>query len=290
MYDQRQRFFIADTPVRGDVVHLDHALRTILAQRDYPDAIALLLGEMLTAVALLASTLKIEGRLTIQSQGSGPLKWAMAECHLPGQLRALAEWEEGTEFAPATNSEVALTALQGGVLFITIEPEKGERYQGIVPMDQPTLAACLTQYYDLSAQMPSHLTLACTRERSAGLLMQLLPRQEDEKATIDDDLWPRLTTLADTLTAEELLNLPATEILYRLYHEETVRLADAEPLHFGCTCSQQRCEAALQQIGADAVRELLEEEDEIRMDCQFCHAQYRFGPEAALALFGLHMS
>ncbi|WP_026471544.1 Hsp33 family molecular chaperone HslO [Alkanindiges illinoisensis] len=290
MTDIRQRFFIEHSPVRGEVVHLAETLQTILKQRDYPKAIELLLGELLAGSALLASTLKIKGRLSLQIQGSGSLKWAMAECNHLGELRALAEWNDDPVLLQADNGNVALGTLKDGVLFINIEPEHGERYQGIVPLEAESLAGCLTQYYDLSAQIPTRLALACDGEQAGGLLIQLLPRNDEEETLVDEDLWPRLTLLTNTLKADELIYLPSQEVLYRLYNEEEVRLPEQENLSFGCTCSRERCEQALRQVGQETVQELLAEQNEIKMDCQFCNAQYRFGPEQALGLFGIHVS
>lgn len=291
MSDLRQRFFIENSPVRGEVVHLEDALQTILAQRTYAPAIQVLLGEMLSATALLASTLKIKGRISLQIQATGTLKWAMAECNHLGELRALADYEEDPHFNQADDSSTVLSSLLNPVLFINIEPEFGERYQGIVPLDKPTLAKCLMQYYDLSAQIPTRIVLASSNQRSGGLLIQLLPRNnEQEQLLVDEDIWPRLTLLTETLKAEELTQLDAQEILYRLYNEEEVRLPEAEKLQFGCTCSRERCAHALEQIGVESVRETLEVQNPIQMDCQFCSTQYSFTAEEALALFGEHLS
>ena len=291
MSDLRQRFYIEDSPIRGEVVHLEEALQTILAQRDYAPAIQVLLGEMLSATALLASTLKIKGRISLQIQASGTLQWAMAECNHLGEVRALADYESDPIFEHAEDSSTVLKTLVSPVLFINIEPEFGERYQGIVPLDKPDLAGCLMQYYDLSAQLPTRISLASNGQRSGGLLIQLLPRNnEEEQKIVDEDLWPRMTMLTSTLKKDELTDLPATEILYRLYNEEDVRLPDAEQLKFGCTCSKERCETALEQIGVNAVRETLEHQNPIEMDCQFCNTRYQFTAEEALALFGEHLS
>jgi len=291
MSDLRQRFFIEDSPVRGEVVHLEEALQTILAQCDYAPAVQILLGEMLSATALLASTLKIKGRISLQIQAAGTFKWAMAECNHLGEVRALADYEEDPHFQAAEDSSTVLKALVNPVLFINIEPEFGERYQGIVPLDKPTLAGCLMQYYDLSAQIPTRIVLASSKSRSGGLLIQLLPRNnEEEQRRVDEDLWPRLTMLTETLKAEELTSLSANEILYRLYNEEEVRLPETEALKFGCTCSKERCATALEQIGVAAVRETLEFQNPIEMDCQFCNTKYTFTAEEALSLFGQHLS
>ncbi|MBP8013004.1 MAG: Hsp33 family molecular chaperone HslO [Acinetobacter sp.] len=291
MSDLRQRFFIEDSPVRGEVVHLEEALQTILKQRDYVPAVQVLLGEMLCATALLASTLKIKGRISLQIQASGTFKWAMAECNHLGEVRALADYEQDPRFLSAEDSSTVLKSLVSPVLFINIEPEFGERYQGIVPLDKGNLAECLIQYYDLSAQIPTRIVLASNAERAGGLLIQLLPRNsEEEQQRVDEDLWPRVTMLTETLKAEELTDLDVNEILYRLYNEEQVRLPEVEALRFGCTCSKERCANALIQIGVSAVRETLEYQNPITMDCQFCSTQYSFSAEEALGLFGEHLS
>ncbi|MCA4814710.1 Hsp33 family molecular chaperone HslO [Acinetobacter towneri] len=291
MSDLRQRFFIEDSPVRGEVVHLEEALQTILKQRDYVPAVQVLLGEMLCATALLASTLKIKGRISLQIQASGTFKWAMAECNHLGEVRALADYEQDPRFLNAEDSSTVLKSLVSPVLFINIEPEFGERYQGIVPLDKANLAECLMQYYDLSAQIPTRIVLASNAERAGGLLIQLLPRNsEEEQQRVDEDLWPRVTMLTETLKAEELTDLDVNEILYRLYNEEQVRLPEVEALRFGCTCSKERCANALMQIGVAAVRETLEHQNPITMDCQFCSTQYSFSTEEALGLFGEHLS
>ena len=291
MSDLRQRFYIEDSPVRGEVVHLEETLQTILAQRDYAPAVQVLLGEMLSATALLASTLKIKGRISLQIQASGSFKWAMAECNHLGEVRALADYEADPRFNAADSSSTVLSTLISPVLFINIEPEFGERYQGIVALDKPNLAGCLMQYYDLSAQIPTRIVLASSAQRAGGLLIQLLPRNsEEEQERVDQDLWPRLTMLTETLKIEELTDLEASEILYRLYNEEEVRLPEVELLKFGCTCSKERCAQALEQIGAEAVRETLEHQNPITMDCQFCNTQYSFSAEEALGLFGEHLS
>ena len=291
MSDLRQRFYIEDSPVRGEVVHLEETLQTILAQRDYAPAVQVLLGEMLSATALLASTLKIKGRISLQIQASGSFKWAMAECNHLGEVRALADYETDPRFNAADSSSTVLSTLISPVLFINIEPEFGERYQGIVALDKPNLAGCLMQYYDLSAQLPTRIVLASSAQRAGGLLIQLLPRNsEEEQERVDQDLWPRLTMLTETLKIEELTDLESSEILYRLYNEEEVRLPEVEVLKFGCTCSKERCAQALEQIGAEAVRETLEHQNPITMDCQFCNTQYSFSAEEALGLFGEHLS
>ena len=300
-FDMRQRFYFEQSPVRGDVVRINDSLKTILQQKAYPLALQQLLGEMLVAASLLIGTLKIEGRLSIQLQNSAAetavdedsLKWAMAECDHQGHIRGLAEWT-GTWQQPQTaNDAFALLGKVGeGVLFINIQPDalygtQAEGYQGIVERVADNLAECLAHYQQQSVQIPTLINLACDGEQAGGIVLQLLPRTSDEEhETVDNDLFPRLKILTRTLKAQELTTLPANEILYRLYHEEDIVTAEPMPLTFACTCSQQKSESAIFQLGEAHALEIAEEHGgEIALDCGFCGHVYQFDKAAIQQIF-----
>ena len=296
--DVRQRFFIEDSPVRGDVVRLSRSYATIIAQKPYPEAIKRLLGEMLTAAGLLIGTLKINGRLSLQLQSSDSnslLNWAMAECDQDGVIRALASWKADTaeqaqawEAKTSANEAFAeLGAAGEGVLFINIQPEHGEAYQGIVERSHDNLADCLAHYQKQSAQIPTLISLASDGLQAGGILVQLLPRRDDEEQDkVDSDLWPRLSVLTRTIKPTELTSLPANELLYRLYNEEDVVLPESVSLTFGCTCSREKCETAIAQIGEEEAMDIVAEQGgHIEMDCGFCGAVYRFDQDAVSAIF-----
>lgn len=298
MTDIRQRFFIQDSPVRGDVVRLERSYASIIAQKDYPEAVKRLLGEMLTAASLLISTIKIEGRLSIQIQSSHEsalLDWAMAECDHNGVIRGLASWKAESEeqrrywqtHTEADDAFAQLGAPGEGVLFINIQPEHGEAYQGIVERSHDSLAACLAHYQRQSAQIPTLVSLASNGLQAGGILVQLLPRSSDEEQErVDTDLWPRMSMLTNTIKDEELTSLDANEILFRLYNEEDVVTPESTPLSFGCTCSREKCEAAIFQIGEAGAIEVCEEQGgAIEMDCGFCGTVYHFTQDEVAALF-----
>lgn len=277
--DYRQRFFIEHSPVRGDVVQISDAYQTIIAQKDYPKAIKALLGEMLVSASLLIGTLKIQGRLSIQLQtndSDSALKWAMAECDHTGAVRALADWHADDEWTQAVSSRQAFARLNQGVLFISIHPERGEAYQGIVERVSDDLAECLAHYQKQSAQIATIIKLATNDTTAAGLLVQLLPQTDEDKDN-DPDLWDRLSVLTATIKADELTDLPADEILYRLYHEEEVVLPESVPLRFACTCSPQKSESAILQLGKEsALQELDAHGGTLKLDCGFCGTVYAF--------------
>ncbi|MDO4895077.1 Hsp33 family molecular chaperone HslO [Moraxella sp.] len=288
----RQRFFIDGSVVRGDVVRLTDAYQTVIAQKDYPVAIKALLGEMLVSASLLIGTLKIDGRLSIQLQTSDEnarLNWAMAECDHTGAVRALAGFAQDDEadavWQTLTTSDDAFAQMGAGVLFISIHPAKGEAYQGIVERVSTNLGECLAHYQKQSAQIPTIIKLASDDSTAGGMLVQLLPQTQADRDN-DPDLWDRLSVLTSTIKAEELTGLDANEILYRLYHEEEVVLPEPTPLQFACTCSQQKSEGAIIQLGLDDAKQAVAAHGgKLVLDCGFCGTEYQFDEKAVEALF-----
>ncbi|MCY1405823.1 33 kDa chaperonin [compost metagenome] len=282
MSDFSQRFLFDDTDVRGELVDLEQSYGEVLAKHAYPEPIAQLLGEMLAAVTLLSDILKYDGLLVLQARSSGPLPLLMVECSSDREIRGIARYE-----AEALGEARSLRELMpDGVLTMTVDPKVGKRYQGIVSLDGETLAECLSSYFAMSQQLPTRFWLNADGRRARGLLLQQLPADRltdgDERAAS----WEHLVTLADTLTAEELLGLDNETLLYRLYHQEVVRLFDAEPLRFGCSCSRERSANALVSLGAADAAQLVEEQGgAVQIDCQFCNQRYQFDAADIAQLF-----
>ncbi len=279
MSDQIQRFLFERTNVRGEIVTLERAYGEVLDRHGYPPAVNRLLGELLAAVALLTDTVKLDGILSIEVRGQGALSLLMAESNPGGELRAIARLAED---ASLPEGEAAFRELVGeGLIVITLDPREGNRYQGIVALDHDSLAGCLEAYFSQSEQLPTQLWLRADGERAGGLLLQRLP---DESQNQDEDAWERTVQLAKTLKDDELLGLEQRELLYRLYHEETVRVFEPKALRFGCTCSRERIGEALLTLGAEELRNVLAEQGEIETQCHFCHTHYRFGESEVEAL------
>jgi molecular chaperone Hsp33 len=271
MSDFIQRFHFSESPVRGELVQLGDSVAAVLALHEYPPRVANLLAEALAASVLLVSTLKFEGSLILQARGDGPLETLMVECNHRREVRGVVQVAEGWT---ASSSALSLSELFGeGQLTITIDPDNGQRYQGIVPLNGSTLAACLEHYFAQSEQLPTRLWLAAEGGGAAGLLLQVLPGHDKAE---DTDIWPRLCQLTNTVKTEELLDLPATELLYRLYHDEAVELHKAEVVTFCCTCSRERTEYALLALGATELHSIIEEQGAIDISCQFCMEEYHF--------------
>ena len=282
MSDSRQRFYFAHSPVRGEIVQLDQTLADVFDRHDYPPVIRRLLAELVTASVLLTATLKLEGRLSLQARGHGVLKMMMAECNHHHEVRAIAQLADN---ATLKDDATLQQLLADGLLVITLEPDQGQRYQGVVPLEGDTLAACLELYFAQSEQLPTRLWLSANPQRAGGLLLQALPRQTDD----DADRWPRLLQITQTIKADELLNLSANEVLYRLYHEESVVMPTAEPVRFACTCSREHTARALVSVGQAECEDIIAEQGDIRLHCQFCHAEYVFNAQDIRTLFAIQV-
>ena len=265
--DQLQRILFDAADVRGVVTGLEQSYQAIVEPHQYPPAIHAVLGQMLAAVTLLSTNLKFEGKLVLQAKGEGSVSTLMAECNHLHECRAIAHFDEKVSDTADLNEMIG----KGGCLALTIEPLKGQRYQGFVPLEKSSLAACLEDYFRQSEQLDTKIILASDCHKTAGLLLQVLPAAQSGK-----DDWQRLSMLAQTLSDEELLSLDNETLLYRLFHEEQCRLYPGENIVFRCGCSRQRSEKALQLIPKEEALEIIAERGQIDMDCQFCKSKYSF--------------
>lgn len=267
MSDTLHRFTFAKLPVRGEVIDLSKSFQQICDQHQYPDNVRQLLGEALAACALMTEIIKIEGSISLQLQSDSYLKLLLVECnhlgHLRGVLHTNPEFEaDDLDVVKAYNfSEWT----RGGQMAITIDPNKGKRYQGVVPLEQLSLAACLEDYFSQSEQLPTYIKLFSSQQQVRGLFLQALPDEDNQAA------FEHVSALAETLKAEEAFELENEEMLYRLYHQDEVTLFAGKKLMFQCSCSRQRNIAALCTIDpAELVALVKEQNNEIEMVCDFC--------------------
>jgi molecular chaperone Hsp33 len=263
--DSLQPFVFEHGGVRGGIVHLGATWGAVLERRTYPAPLRDVLGELMAAAALLASNLKFEGSMIMQLQGSGPVTLLVVECTGDLYLRAMAKWEGETR-GPVGH------LLGGGRFVITLDPAGGKhRYQGVVDLDGDTIGDVLRHYMHRSEQLDTRFWLAADGERACGMLLQKMPH-----AGADLDLWNRATVLAATLTRNELLAVPARDLIRRLFHQEDIRIFTPRPVAFRCSCTRERVISMLRMLGYDEVRQVLAEQDRVEVNCEFCNRQYAF--------------
>lgn len=276
----RTRFIFDHAPVRGLHVQLNDVWQHIVERKHYPLAIRRALGELLAAGALLSSNLKLDGTLIIQVQGQGILKLLVVEATSDDTCRATARWDE-TAHIP---DDMDLNTLLGenSIFVMTLQPKDGEQWQGVVPLEGGNIATMLMNYMARSEQLETYIVLAANETSVGGLLLQKLPEEY-----LDDDSWNTLTSLSQTLTETELLNLDGQNILYRLFHETPPRVFPAETLEFACTCSRGKVSDMLLMLGGEEVGKAIADEGSITVDCDFCNEHYTFDETDVNALFGM---
>lgn len=265
--DVLRRFLFDGIAIRGEWVNLTESWQAAKHYHQYPDNVMQQLGESLVAATLLSATIKFDGNLILQAQGNGPLKSLVAQSTNDREIRGWARCEGN----PSGND---LSDLLGeGRMALTIEPQQGEPYQGIVPLVGERLEHAVETYFSQSEQLKTRLWLFANEHQAAGLLLQELPQSQDEE-TLEN--WTRIEALANTIRKDEILTLPCTEVLHRLFNEEPLRLFAPEQVHFKCRCSAQKVESTLQSLGKETLETILQEQGKISVDCEFCSKQYQF--------------
>jgi len=285
--DDIHRFVIENSDVRGLLVHLDQTWHAARGRVDYPPVIEQVLGEAFAATVLMSATIKFAGKLTLQIRGPGPVHLLVVQVTEDGATRGLARWER----VPADGS---LDSLFGSNARMTISVEAdamGQPHQGIVEMKGETFCDALENYFQTSEQLQTAFHLAVSEKSAAGLLLQRLPASEatpvitstensdettasDTEADQNNDGWTRSLKLAETVTADELLDLDAETLLHRLYHQEIVRLFDARDICFECSCSRQRTSGVIQSLGVAEAQDILKEQGKLSITCEFCAEEY----------------
>jgi molecular chaperone Hsp33 len=276
MNDTLQCFLFEHAPIRGERVQLNATWQAVTTLRTYPAPLRQILGELMAAGSLLAATLKFDGTLILQLHGSGPVQLIVVECTSEHTLRATAKWS-------GSISNVGLRQLLGnGRFVINLVPRSGQQsYQGVVELNADSVAEIIEHYMKTSEQIDTKIWLSANAQQAAGLLLQKLPEAESP----DVDAWNRVGLLASTVTSFELLNLPTQQLLGRLFHEEDVRLFEANPVCFRCSCTVARVADMLRMLGQDDVQQLIVERGEVEILCDFCNHRYAFDAVDAAQIF-----
>ncbi|MDR3427422.1 MULTISPECIES: Hsp33 family molecular chaperone HslO [Silvimonas] len=275
MQDILERFVFEEAPVRGEIVQLHDTVNEVMSRHNYPPVLQKLIGELMAAASLLSATLKFEGTMIMQLHGSGPVKLIVVECTSEMTLRATARWDGDVP-------DVALGDLLGkGKFVITLDPDEGETYQGIVAYEPgQSVAQIIEHYMQHSEQLETRMWLTSQHGGAAGLLVQKMPAGKG-----DADAWERVQKLAETITDEELLGLTPRDVLYRLFNQEIVRVFDPQTPRFACTCSRERVGGMLKMVGREEVESVIEERAKVDVTCEFCGKEYEFDAVDVAQLF-----
>ena len=313
--DSLIRFLFDKYQVRGQIVRLERAWTQVAQRhqqhegRDLAPTVRHRLGEMSAAGLLLAASLKFDGGLVMQVQGAGPVALFVVECESNGTYRATVKLRANAHVPHDASLNDLVNQNDAGRFAVTLVPNRsagrddsgppgaGKRatassalisvpYQGIVPFEGDTVAEVLQRYMERSEQIPTQLWLAADDHAAFGLLLQRMPQQGGKlPADFDEDGWRRVTTLAETLTREEMLQLPVEAILQRLFWECPMTPLEQRHPSFACTCSRDKVGAMLKMLGQSEVDSILAERGEVAVKCEFCNNDYRFDAIDSAQLF-----
>jgi len=278
--DYVQRFLFEDLDIRGRLVCLTEAWQRMLDGRDYPEDIAHLLGHTTALNVLLGANQKGAGRVTLQVQGSGPVKLLVADCTADLQIRGMAAYER--EVTSGTNER---NLLGNGRLSVTLEDVKsGQLYQSLVPLEGETLEQIFEHYLSQSEQVSAFLRLRADAGALCGLLLEKLPGADGR----DPDGWNRVTHLASTLTLDETRDAQPYDLLTRVFPEELMRVFKLYAVEYHCPYDAEKVKDMLRALGREEVESILAEQGEIVIRNEMCNHEYRFGAEAIERLFAAH--
>lgn len=279
-----QRFLFEELDIRGVVVRLEGCWRAMLQGRMYAPPVARVLGEMAAVTALMGGQMKQSGRLTFQLRGQGPIQRLVVDCNDQLQMRGMAMADLRVEEASVP---VLLGAEKGGQLLISLDlPLADLPYQSVVPMAGDSVAAIFEHYFIQSEQQPSRLFLFADDQAAAGLFLQQLPTSFRH----DEDAWDRVTQLASTVKAEEILTLTPEVLLTRLFHEEVeaagVRVYAPRTVTYHCPEDWEKVERLIRALGRDEAEAVLSEHGEIVIQDDICAREYRFSWADLERIFG----
>jgi len=288
--DLAAAFQIEGWPVRGRIVRLGETIDAILSAHAYPEPVAALLGEACALAALVGSSLKFEGRLIVQAQGDGPVRYVVADYDTDGHMRGYCRFD-ADEVAAASQGFArpgARSLLGQGVFVMTLDRGPDfERTQGITPIEGESLSLAAEHYFQQSEQIPTKVRLAVGSVvtdagvgwRAGGALIQLIAGDDARGST--EEAWDRSRALFQTLADDELLDPTITPetLLFRLFHEDGVRLEDARALVAQCRCSRERIASVLTSFDGVERAEMVEADGLIRVTCEYCATVYELAPE-----------
>lgn len=285
-----QTFQIEDLNIRGRLIRLDQAYNQAIHAHGYPPAINNLIGETMVLAAILASALKYDGVFTLQVQGDGPVSLIMADITSDGGMRAYAKFKDGVTEDDIAGASIPQTLGAGHMAFTVDQGPDTDRYQGITELTGATLAECAQNYFRQSEQIETAIAITAdpgdtdAPKHAAGLMVQRLPAARDGEREEED--WRRAVVLMSSITAGELLDpaLTATKILFRLYHEDGIRLFEQRGLRHECRCSEERVSRTLRSFPRAEIEEMAED-GLITVTCEFCRTDYVYDERRLDALY-----
>ncbi len=278
-FDSISRFIFNNLDIKGEVAQTANSFNKLLGDHKYPRCLRKLLGEMQVAIALMTETIKFEGNIMLQLRGDGKLHYAFVNSNDKQETRGIAVWEGEVSDQDTWNNLLG----KNPVLTITVIPNNGNQYQGIIDLNHENLNQCIEDYYKQSVQIDTRVWLWCDENtlRSAGIIIQKLPTKDEEKLKND---FEHISVLIDSMTKAEVLNLESNEILYRMFHQESVNVFEGKKIVWKCSCGKDVFRERLSELPQEELKQLLEEQGGFSVECQSCGRKYEFTKKESLEI------
>jgi molecular chaperone Hsp33 len=283
-----QTFQLDQSNIRGRIVRVGSVLDDILNAHKYPDDVLHLTGEVLTLSVMLSSMLKYEGIFTLQTQSDGPVTMLVADMTSTGSVRACAAFREEEMLRGEWSQDRAELLGKGYMAFTVDQGENTDRYQGIVELKNTSLISSVQHYFQQSEQINTGMMMSVGKVngkwRATGIMLQEMPKEgghvHHDISNVDEDDWRRTMILLGSVKEEEMLSedISAEDLLYRLFHEETVRVYEPLALKKVCRCNEDRVRTILSGMSTDDLEEM-SVDGKITMTCEFCSRDYSFDPK-----------
>ena len=275
--DYVQRFLFEELDIRGRLTCLTGAWQRMLDGRSYPDNVAALLGRTTVLNVLLGANQKDAGRVTLQVQGSGPIRLLVADCTADLRIRGMADFRE-----EAARETAERELLGDGRLAVTLEDmNSGRFYQSLVPLEGDNLEQIFAHYLSQSEQLPAYLRLFADGDAACGLLLEKLPKADER----DPDGWNRVTQLAATLGLDETRDAQPYDLLTRIFPEELMRVFRLYAVEYHCPYDEDKVKDMLRGLGRGEVESILADHGEVVIRNEMCNHEYRFDAQAVARLF-----
>ena len=275
--DYVQRFLFEELDIRGRLTCLTGAWQRMLDGRRYPDNVAALLGRTTVLNVLLGANQKDAGRVTLQVQGSGPVRLLVADCTADLRIRGMADFRE-----EAARETAERELLGDGRLAVTLEDmNSGRFYQSLVPLEGDNLEQIFAHYLSQSEQLPAYLRLFADGDAACGLLLEKLPKADER----DPDGWNRVTQLAATLGLDETRDAQPYDLLTRIFPEELMRVFRLYAVEYHCPYDEDKVKDMLRGLGRGEVESILADHGEVVIRNEMCNHEYRFDAQAVARLF-----
>ena len=285
MFDSKiHRFLFKDHSIRGQHIHLSECWTQMIQDRHYPEAVQTLLGELALVSVMIGNSLKHDGKIILQIQGSGPVNLLLVEVTSELKIRGMAKIKDEIP------DEAGLSALLGdGQILLTLEnTQTDSHFQSYVPREAETVAECFAQFFEQSDQQTTRLWLTANNQTAGGIILQKMPDHGGSSKEYDEDAWNRINHLTATIKDEELAQLESETLLHRLFHEELVELYPGREVIYECPQDRSRIDAMLKSLGEEEVRDILKEQGKISIHNEICNFHMIYNEEDVNALFSVN--